>query len=48
MGQQSNDLISFQPQETEVTAAMSSDQLVAYQDRILAGMFNFINLILNI
>lgn len=36
MGQQSNDLISFQPQETEVTAAMSSDQLVAYQDRILA------------
>jgi septum formation inhibitor-activating ATPase MinD len=31
-----NDLISFQPQETEVTVNMSSDQLFAYQERVLA------------
>ena len=33
----SNDLISFQPQETEVTLQMNSDQLLAYQDRVLEG-----------
>ncbi len=36
MSNASNDLISFQPQETEVTAQMSSDQLLAYQERVLA------------
>jgi hypothetical protein len=36
MNNATNDLISFQPQETEVTVNMSSDQLFAYQERVLA------------
>ncbi len=36
MNNATNDLISFQPQETSYTAAMSNEQVLQYQDRMIA------------
>lgn len=38
MNNASTDLISFQPQETSYTAGMSSEQVLQYQDRMIAGI----------
>lgn len=37
MANNQNDLMTFEPNENEVTIGMNSNQLLAYQDRVIAG-----------